>query len=168
MDNHIHLIAVPKAGDSLSRCMAEAHRRYALFINLRNNWKGHLWQSRFISYPLDGKYLYAAVRYVERNPVRAGMVDKAEDYQWSSAAAHVFKRTDELLSDNFLISEISDWKAFLADEDERNNELFRKHSGTCRPLGDDAFLTKLEQKTGRVLRRRKPGPKIKELSILSP
>ena len=71
MDNHVHLIAVPRAEESFM-AIAETHRRYSKHINLKNEWKGHLWQDRFSSYPLDEQYLFAAVRYVERNPVRAG------------------------------------------------------------------------------------------------
>ena len=68
MDNHVHLIAVPEKEDSLAKGIGEAHRKYTRMINFREGWKGYLWQGRFISYPLDERYLYAAVRYVERNP----------------------------------------------------------------------------------------------------
>ena len=75
-------------------------------INFRENWRGYLWQGRFISYPLSERRLYAAMRYVERNPVRAGLVKKSEDYPWSSAKAHVFGKKDILLSDNFCFPRI--------------------------------------------------------------
>ncbi|MDD5072648.1 MAG: transposase [Candidatus Omnitrophica bacterium] len=160
MDNHVHLVAIPKNEESLALCFGETHRKYALAINTRNEWKGHLWQSRFNSYPLEGRYLYATMRYVERNPVRAGIVEKAEDYLWSSARAHVFKAGDALLSGSFLDSEITDWGSFLTEDDENNKQLLRKHARTCRPMGSEAFLIELEDKTGRALRKRKPGPKL--------
>lgn len=159
MGNHVHLVAVPKHEHSLASCLGETHRNYALIINARNDWKGHLWQSRFASYPLEGRYLYAAIRYVERNPVRAGLIERAENYAWSSARAHVFKTSDVLLANNFLELEIEDWRSFLLGDDENNKQFLRRHAKTCRPLGSEAFLAELENKTGRMLHKRKPGPK---------
>ena len=71
MPNHVHLIAVPESEDGLRRGIGEAHRRYSRRINFREGWRGHLWQGRFASYPMDVKYLMMAVRYIELNPVRA-------------------------------------------------------------------------------------------------
>ena len=104
MDNHVHLIALPKDENSLARAIGETHRKYTKMINFRKGWKGYLWQGRFISYPMDEQYLYAAVRYIEINPVRSGLVEKAEDYPWSSAKAHILKKEDKLLSYNFMTS----------------------------------------------------------------
>jgi len=73
MTTHIHLVAVPATDDGLHRA---------------RGWKGCLWQGRVFSSPLDEAYLWAAVRYVEGIPVRAGMERRAENYYWSSAAAH--------------------------------------------------------------------------------
>ncbi len=160
MDNHVHLIAVPKNEDSLARGIGRAHRHYTRMINFREGWKGYLWQGRFISCPLDEQCLYAAVRYVERNPVRAGLVKRAEDYPWSSAKAHVLKEKDILLSDNFMLSEIEDWSSYLAEDDrDIDRNLFREHARTGRPLGDEKFIIKLEEITGRALKKGKPGPK---------
>ena len=80
MDNHVHLIAVPKYKNSLAKGIGQAHRNYTWLINSREGWRGYLWQGRFSSYPMDERYLYTAVRYTERNPVRAGLVKKAQDY----------------------------------------------------------------------------------------
>lgn len=160
MDNHVHLIAVPENEDSLAEGMGETHKNYTRMINFRQGWRGYLWQGRFISYPLDEQYLYAAVRYVERNPVRAGLVKKAEDYPFSSAKAHALKQEDILLSDNFMLSEIEDWSLYLAQEDESSHvNLFKQCAHTGRPLGDEKFIIKLEELTGKTLRRKKPGPK---------
>jgi putative transposase len=74
MNNHLHLIAVPQNEDSFARGFAEAHRRYTRYINFRKGWRGYLWEGRFKSYLLDEAHLYAAIRYIERNPVRAGIV----------------------------------------------------------------------------------------------
>ena len=98
MTNHIHLVLVPHTEDGLQRVLKPLHMRYAQRINRAKGWKGHLWQGRFFSSPLDDAYLMAAIRYVERNPIRVGLADKAEDYCWSSAAAHCGLKEDTLLS----------------------------------------------------------------------
>jgi putative transposase len=86
--NHIHLIAIPSTAASLSQAMHELYGRYAIHFNERHGLIGRLWQGRFRSSPMDEPHFWAAVRYVERNPVRAGMVARAEHYPWSSAPAH--------------------------------------------------------------------------------
>lgn len=158
MDNHIHLIAVPERENSLARAIAETHRKYTYMINIRNNWKGFLFQGRYSSFPMDEAYLYCCARYVERNPVRAGLVKLAEDYPWSSARAHVFGIYDPLLSPMPLISQIKDWSAFLRDEEkEEDLEKLRMNQSTGRPLGDEAFIEYLEKLTGRILKKRRSG-----------
>jgi putative transposase len=84
MPNHVHLIAVPQSADGLGRAIGEAHRRYTRMINFRERWRGHLWQGRFASFVLDEPYLLTAARYVELNPVRAGLVGAPSRYRWSS------------------------------------------------------------------------------------
>ncbi len=88
MDNHIHLIAIPRNETGLAKAIGEAHRLYTRRINFREKVRGYLFQGRFFSCPLDNSHLYSAVRYVERNPVRAKIVKNAWDYNWSSAAYH--------------------------------------------------------------------------------
>ena len=88
MPNHVHLILVPPSEDGLARAVGEAHRRYTRHVNFREGWRGHLWQGRFASFVMDEAYLLAATRYVERNPVRARLVDRAADWPWSSAGVH--------------------------------------------------------------------------------
>ena len=76
MPNHVHLIAVPESSDGLRSAIGEAHRRYTLSINSREGWRGHLWQERFRSFVMDEPHLLMAARYIEMNPVRAGLVRK--------------------------------------------------------------------------------------------
>lgn len=159
MDNHVHFVAVPEKEDSLAKLFREAHKRYARMINEREGWRGHLWQERFHSFVMDERHLYAAMRYVERNPVKAKMVKKAEDYHWSSAEAHVRKIHDPLLSSCYLMDEIKDWEDYLHDDrdDETFEKQIHKHSTTGRPLGSDEFIQKLEEMTGKVLQKKKAG-----------
>src|SRR5207247_1024218 len=74
MTTHVQLIAVPKSEESLRLALGEAHRRYTCDINFREGWRGHLWQGRFSSFPMDDRYLLTTARYIELNPVKAGMV----------------------------------------------------------------------------------------------
>ena len=162
MDNHIHIIAVPDKKESFARGFSEAHRRYTRMINFREKWRGYLWEGRFKSYPLNRTHLYAAMRYIERNPVRAKIVENAWDYYWSSARSHVFKQKNSLLDDNFMTSEIQNWKLFLSREDKQDDiNLLKMHANTGRPLGDSQFINAIEKSTGRILHRQKSGPKSK-------
>jgi putative transposase len=160
MTNHVHLIAVPYSEDGLGLAVGEAHRRYSRRINFREGWRGHLWQGRFASYPLDENYLLAATRYVELNPVRAGLVKSPGAYPWSSAAAHLAARDDRLVQVEPLLELVRDWVSFLsAGCSDIESETLRRHECTGRPLGSEAFLLRLEAALGRPMRRRKPGPK---------
>jgi putative transposase len=160
MDNHVHLVAIPEKEKSLARGIGKADRKYSLLINSREGWRGYLWQGRFMSYPMDDNYLFAAIRYIERNPVRAGLVRYAEDYMWSSARAHVYRSDDPLVSEIPSYLHIDNWAEYLRHPDDQSMmRAFRRSARTGRPLGDDPFLLELEKITGRVLRKKKPGPK---------
>lgn len=98
MSNHAHFVVVPHEEKSLAGTFGEAHRRYTRMVNFVEEWRGHLWQERFHSYPLDEGDLFAAVRYVEMNPVRAGLVETAEDWEWSGAQYHLGLRTTDWLA----------------------------------------------------------------------
>jgi len=154
MSNHVHFVCVPKREDSLSRTFNMLHMRYAQYVNRRRKASGHLWQGRFFSTILDEPHVYAAVKYVENNPVRAGIVTKAEEYYWSSARAHVQGTSDGILSsDCYLLSEIKGWKQYLRERgDEGVIQTIRKNSTTGRPCGDEAFIKRLERRFGRRLK----------------
>jgi len=160
MENHVHMIAVPRGKDGFARAIGEVHRKFTSVINTREDWKGYLWQGRFITYPLSEDHLFAAVRYVERNPVRAGLVKTAEEYEWSSARAHVRKEPHPLLTACPLDAVIADWSAYLGQPDRPEDvEKFVRHGQTGRPLGDTDFPKRLETLTGRILVPRKKGRK---------
>jgi putative transposase len=97
---------------------------------------------------------------VERNPVRAGMVARAEDYAWSSAAAHCGRRADPLLHSAFPpAGVVRDWGEWLKTEDEQQTQALRRQTLTGRPCGSLAFVLQLEARTGRVLQPLKRGRK---------
>ena len=162
MTNHIHLVAVPATDDGLQRVLKPLHMRYAQRVNRARGWTGHLWQGRFFSSPLDDAHLWAAVRYVERNPVRAGMVEKAEDYRWSSAAAHCGRNMDALLSLESVwrkqFSVTQDWSVWLSEGDKPEEmQMLRRNVEKGLPCGSEDFVKKLGEQAGRLLQYRPQG-----------
>ncbi len=157
MTNHVHLLVVPPQAGSLARALGRAHWRYTQYINRLHGRCGHLWQNRFFSCPLDAGHTWAALAYLERNPVRARLVRRAWNYAWSSAAAHVGERGDAsgLLD---LRTWAQEWPAerwreqLVAPADEAGAEAIRRHLRTGRPLASDGWLAKLEARLGRRLR----------------
>ncbi len=113
MPNHVHLVLVPAREDGLSAALGPAHRRYTWEINQREGWRGFLWQGRFASFPMEEGHLHACLRYVELNPVRAGLVARPEDWRWSSARAHLGLAADALTDLAPTRDRIGDWRAFL-------------------------------------------------------
>jgi putative transposase len=165
MGNHVHLIVVPHGANSLRRGVGLAHQRYAAAVNARQGWTGHLWANRFYSTVLDEGHLWRAVKYVELNPVRAGLAARAEDYPWSSARAHAgIAGPDPLLaSDSPFPGPVADWAAWLAEGlDESSCAQLRRATYTGRPCASPQFTAHLETRLGRTLlpqkRGRKPKP----------
>ena len=161
MPNHVHLVAVPESADSLRRAIGEAHRRYTRMVNFREGWRGHLWQGRFASFPMDDAHTLEAARYIELNPVRARLAAAPQDYRWSSASAHAAGRDDGLVRVAPLLEMAGDlaWVDFLGEAvPEEQAEMFRRHERTGRPLGGERFVTRVERLLGRILRPRKRGP----------
>jgi putative transposase len=145
MKNHVHFVVVPFCEASLRKCFGEVHKRYSQVINRRQGWKGYLWQGRFLSYPMDEAYRYRGIRYVELNPVRAGIVKDPSSYPWSSARAHTRGEKDPLLGKNPLGMSGQEWSKYLAQGlIESETELFRDHSRSQRPLAGEDFLRKFD------------------------
>ena len=159
MTNHVHLVAVPQTEKTLCDVFKPVHLRYAQHVNWTQGVGGHVWQGRFFSCALDDAHYLRALRYVERNPVRAGLVDRAEEYPWSSAAGHCGLRTDVFAADTpDLTEQVGDWRAFLAEQDTpEETEQLRLHTRTGRPLGGVMFLNLLETVLNRAVRPRKAG-----------
>ncbi|MCC6698758.1 MAG: transposase, partial [Candidatus Hydrogenedentes bacterium] len=163
MSNHVHLVVVPQREESLARALRDAHTVYAMRFNTRTGLNGHVWQGRFYSCVLDEAHLWAAVRYVERNPVRAGMVERAEDYPWSSAPGHCGLRRDALLSTEFPpVGVVENWAAWLRTEDGVEAiDRIRRQTRTGRPCGAAGFMARLENLLGRIVGPAKRGRKPK-------
>jgi len=160
MPNHVHLIAVPETEAALRLGIGETHRRYTRYVNFSKGWKGYLWQGRFASFPMDDRYLLAAARYVELNPVRAGLVRKPEDYRWSSVHAHMTGSAEGVVNAEALLGRAGDWRKFLNEGLEKADlQRLRGHETTGRPAGSETFIEDLETRLARSLKKRKPGPK---------
>jgi putative transposase len=164
MPNHVHLILLPSTAGGLARAVGEIHQRYTRRINFRQGWRGHLWQGRFASFVMSEKHLMGATRYVERNPVKADLVARAEDWRWSSAAAHCGAEGDCPAEREWLIDRTagmtSTWSEHLAWRDDTElSRLMRQRENTGRPLGDTDFVKLMGNLLSRDLLPKKPGPK---------
>jgi len=135
MPNHVHLILTPADGMGLSLTLGEAHRRFTSFINARNNWTGHLFQSRFASVAMDERHLLIAARYVALNPVRAGLAKRAADWPWSSVHAHLAGNDDGIVKVAPLLDRIDNFAETLSgDADAPEFLALRTSEVSGRPL----------------------------------
>jgi putative transposase len=156
MQNHIHFIAIPNQPDSLSKTFHSTHMRYSQYFNSKLKQRGHLWQGRFYSCLLDETHLVLAARYIERNPVRAGLVEKPWQWPWSSALLHINEKKSSSieLEDLFGIIGMScgSWKKYINSTEEKNFlQRIRRYTFTGRPLGRTDFIERLETQFGRKL-----------------
>jgi len=139
MPNHIHIIGTPKEPTSLARAIGYTHQQYAQYFNYSENRKGHLWESRYFSCPMDEDHFIQALLYVDRNPVRAGLARNIEDYKWSSAGVHmghadpaglIVQHEWEAISERYGWDEIIDH-----EQDPVFINAIRFHTGKGLPLG---------------------------------
>ena len=125
MTNHVHLLLTPKASDSASLLMKHLGQRYVQYINRTYQRTGTLWEGRFRSCLAQSEeYVLACYRYIELNPVRAGMVMRPQDYRWSSYHANGLGRANALIAphDEYLRIALAD-----APRREAYRALFRAH-----------------------------------------
>jgi len=166
MTNHVHILSVPTRKESLARGIGSTNLVYTQYINRKYKRSGRLWQNRFFSTIVeDEPYLWAVVRYIERNPVRVGLVQRAEDYNWSSCKAHVSGFKDSILTGKGWLEEnnVQAYKEFLRNDDKEIEKSVRNATTTGRPLGSVIFIQLLEKKLGRSLLPKKAGrPKKKK------
>lgn len=161
MTNHVHLIVIPKTKESLAKAIGETHRLYTRKINFEQKVKGHLFQERFYSTPLDDEHFLHALKYVEQNPVKAHMVKYPWNYKYSSATYRLkLIQEDKLLSNHKLIDGIENYKNFLLED--INVEILKEKTRTGKPCGNEEFYDKIQSLVGIDYRNKKPGPKVNE------
>lgn len=162
LPGHVHLLAVPGDEAGLGRALGETHRRYTNRVNARTGETGLIWQGRFSSFPLDEPFVLPAVHYIEMAPVMAGLCKNPAAFRWSSARAHIRGQDDRLCTAAPLLEHAPDWQGFLQKGVNISHmQKLAGHISTGRPLGDGAFIEKLENQTGRALKKRRPGRKPK-------
>ena len=171
MTNHVHLLATPTNRDAISKCMQTLGRYYVRYFNDQHERTGTLFEGRYkASLVQTRRYFLACCRYIELNPVRAGIVDNPADYAWSSYAAHALGRPIEMWSahDEYLglggsvESRQVAYKALFADQLGTDVIADIRHSlNTGFVLGDRRFRDEVESLTGMRHSYRKSGPKPK-------
>jgi putative transposase len=167
MTNHVHLLLTPERADGPARMMQYVGRQYVPWINRQYRRTGTLWDGRYWSCVVDGsRYLWACARYIERNPLRARMVDVPAQYPWSSYRANAHGEPDPLVVPHALYTELAAtaearqaaYRA-LFGEDEAPMQLaaLRRalHRGTV--LGDAGFQDAVDRALGRSTVRRSHG-----------
>ncbi|AVM76176.1 transposase [Magnetospirillum gryphiswaldense] len=170
MPNHVHLILAPSDEDGLRRALAPVHRRYAGHVHARLRRTGHFWQGRYGTVVMDEAHLAAALRYVAFNPVRTGLTDQPRDWPWSSVHAHLSATDDGITALAPVLSRFSDFAGFLdVPADGAAIKRLRQAETIGRPLGDDGFVSALEDRCGRSLKpaRRGPRPRQQDGAALS-
>ncbi len=160
MTNHLHLVVIPQAENSMSGALRHAHGRFAQYWNTARQGMGHMWQNRYYSCPMEASRVWSVMRYVELNPWRGGMIEEAVRYPWSSAAAHA-SGFDEyhILDMAWWRAEwpAGNWLAALRSDESATADDIRRATYTGRPLGSSDFVATLEQRLGRPLAARPSG-----------
>jgi putative transposase len=164
MTNHTHHAVIPKFKESLAGGIGRTHHDYSAWNNLLHDKSGHLWQCRYFSCPIEGDGIWTVMAYAELNPMRAGLVENAWDWEWSSARAHVTGRDDTgLLNMEFWRKHFdgNSWRKFLEAEaaNYAARDRIRALTRTGRPFASKEAILKLEQQLGRPILPRKPGRK---------
>jgi putative transposase len=172
MTNHVHLLLTPEADSSLSRLMQALGRRYVAWFNKRHARTGTLWEGRFRSSVIESEhYLFACSRYIELNPVRAGLVADPADYRWSSYGHHVGLRADPLIREHPLIwslgntpfdRQIAYRRLFDQPGLAQDTEALRAGVQGGWAVGTGTFIAALGQQTGRRPVRGRSGRPFKQ------
>jgi len=170
MTNHVHLLMTPDNSDGISRVMQSLGRRYVQQINFRYRRSGTLWDGRHKSSLIDSEtYFLTCMRYIELNPVRANMVERPENYRWSSYLANATTKPDPIVNRHSLYMALGEDDACrrdayrrLFDEEIRQTDLsfIRQSIQSSSPLGSERFMHEIEKTVGRstgFFKRGRPG-----------
>ncbi len=163
MTNHVHLLATVPATASCAALMKALSQRYAQYFNKKYQRTGTLWEGRYRSCVVESAtYVLACYRYIELNPVRAGIADRADQYSWSSCEGNFGVRADPLITPHPEFQAIGPaaYAKLLCDglDDAVVGELRAATQGGY-PFGSDAFKELLSAQTGRKSKRSLPGPR---------
>ena len=147
MPNHFHLAVWPRAGEDLSQFMMWLMTAHVRRYHQHYHSSGHVWQGRFKAFPIqDDWHLLTVLRYIERNPLRAGLVQRAEDWRWSSASLH---RDGQPILDLGPVRRPDDWRAFVNEpQTEAEVKRLRQCLQRGRPFGEPAWQQQTAQRLG--------------------
>ena len=167
MTNHVHLLMTPLTAQSISKVMQSLGRYYVQYFNDQYKRTGTLWEGRYKSTLLDSEtYLLTCYRYIEMNPVRAGMVDHPSDYPWSSYACNAAGKADPMISPHALYLQLGEnddarqhhYRAlFDAHLEPRELDEIRNATNKSWVLGSDRFKDRIEALTARQERPKPRG-----------
>ena len=159
MPNHVHLLVTPAQRETLPKVMQALGRRYVRRFNDRHRRTGTLWEGRYRSTLIEtDRYLLACMRYIEMNPVRAGLVNEAGHYRWSSHAHHVGLRLDHLITEHAVYwalgntpfeRQVAYRRLFERGQDAAEVEAIRYATHRGWALGQPAFVEGVSQSIGR-------------------
>jgi putative transposase len=169
MTNHVHLLITPDEPDAASELLRRVNLRFVQSMNRRYGRSGPGWDSRFWSSVIEtGRHFLACQRYIELNPVRAGLAGTADAYEWSSHRFNAYGVPSALIEPHaeYLAlggtpeRRLAAYRAlFLQRLDDDELAAIRKAARSGYPYGSEEFVQDLEARTGQVLRRARPGPK---------
>jgi putative transposase len=173
MTNHIHIIVEPgRDVMALSLMMKRINGRQAAYVNKLEGRSGSLWEGRYKSSPIQREsYLLSCCRYVELNPVRAGMVAKAEDYPWSSYQERLSNKGEKMLDEDLVYIGLASneterqqtYRAFVEEGLSMEEKRFIDDSVNRNQLtGSDIFVDEIEQRIGLRVERRGRGRPVNE------
>ena len=170
MTNHVHAIVVPQNEVSLARVFGRTHSDYSRYVHTVYRGCGHLWQARFYSCILERDHAWAALAYVERNPVRAALTIDASSYAYSSASRHCGARFPgrEVASSEWDRNFTSErWREVLSSSllDGQIRDRLREATLLGGAFGSAEFVSSVGEHLGRDLGRRLPGrPRKREIA----
>lgn len=171
MTNHIHFLATPAEETALSNTMKVVGSRYAQYVNKKYKHTGTMWEGRHRSSLVQSeRYLLTCMRYIELNPVRAKIVERPEEYRWSSYAANAWGSAGWLTphEEYLRLGHMQDQRCMAYRElfrdriDAGDLHLFRKAAHYCQPVGDKRFRRQIEEKYGIKVGQMKRGRPEKE------
>ena len=166
MNDHLHLLAIPNHESSLSKGVGLANQLYTQYFNCKHGSSGRVWQNRFFSCVVEHHhYLWSVLRYIVNNPVKKGLVKRAEDYNWSSARGHLLGEEDELLGGEQWLDpqELPGFRSFVKEQNSYIESAIRKATSTGRPFGSADFVSMLEDRLQIPIKTRRPGRPRKNL-----
>lgn len=136
MSNHVHFIMEPPEENSLAKLFKVVQQRYSRYINKKEHTFGINWQGRYYATPVDLKHLYEAIRYVELNPIKAGITTDLGTYPWTSARGRFTGEHHIMVDPICKYSEIDDWASYLEEEvdDEVFQALYVTAPSACHPV----------------------------------